>query len=372
MGTFAAVAPAASFGPRGISDYLKTGTGLYVYHSDNDPRTPVGGVRPAMEPLSGSGEDFVYTELPGREHSFPMEVVADIFDYFDLHRRTLPPRFEPAVRPHSSFLRKVSRDERKYLPALGEAADAPESLDAILKDLRAGGGLAEQSVAKLVPSADPTVNARVGKILVHADSGPDVRRFAAKVLEQRKATDQAKALGRALFLETESNALLAILDALDAIADPSTFEDVAKFLRVRRDLLEKKIQGKNQVEHSDWDSILPSLARACTALGNLKDPRGAEVVAKQVVEGVLLSGLEVVFDRQNQNPLPPAQALAEAALKALALLREPSVKPLLQKLAAEPGQVTVSVLQGPIASMGGWKRDPKIAALAQETLQSLS
>lgn len=371
LGTWAAVAPAASFGPSRIPDYFKTQTGLYVYHSDDDPRTRVEGVRPAMETYRGTENDYVYTELPGKEHSFPMEVVADIFEYFDLHRRALPPRYQPTVRPQSSFLRKVSKDERKYLAALGGGAAEPEGIDALLRDLRAGGGLAEQSVAKLVASGDPAVASRVARILTHADSGPDVRRYAARTLELLGAKEQAKPLAKALLLETESNALLAILDALIAIGDPAIFDDAARFLKSRREFLGRKVQGGNLVEHSDWEAVLPSLARGCTLLAKLGDPRGSEAIARQVVEGILLSDLEVVFDRQNQNPLPPAQALAEAACQALRSLGDPGAAPALERLAAGGDRVGVRTLQGPISAMGGWPKDPRIAGAAREARDAL-
>jgi len=370
--TWAAVAPAASFGVHGIEKFIKTRTGFYVYHSDNDPRTGVMGVRPRMKSLPGSDADFVYTELPGRGHSFPGAVVRAIFDFFA--KRTLGRRGKPQVRPLSSFLRKPSRDEKKYLPSLKvEAPGAQESLRALLKDLATGGGVAEQAVPKLVAHPDPKVESSVGRILVKPASGPDVRRYAARVLGGRKAAGQLKALGRVLRIETESNALLEVLAALGEINDPSAGDALLKFLRKRRDYLAKRTQG-DVLSHSDWETVAPSLARACSLVGTFKPAKGAAVIAAEILDGVFLSGVGVRHDVQNQRPLPYARALSEAACGALVKLGGEDARAALQRMrkAGEGASGTSSKsIHRLVAIMGDWARDPAIAGHVAEALSHL-
>jgi dienelactone hydrolase len=372
--TWAAIAPAASFGVDGIAALERTRTGFYVYHSDDDPRCPVDGVRPQMENLLGSGTDFVYTELPKRGHEFPEEVVDDIFRFFDA--RTLARRqgkYRPQVRPLSSFARKVSRDEKKYLPPLGEAEAGDESLSDLLKDLKTGGGVAEQAVPRLIAHADPKTSSGVAKILLKPDSGADVRRYAARVLGGRKAAGELDTLGRVLLLEEEANALLEILAAVGEIADPSGGEAVLRFLKKRGEYLAKRTQG-GILSQSDWETILPTMTRACELLGTLAPPRAAAQIAATVLDGVLVAGPVVRFDRENQRPLPYAQALAAAACAALGRLGGADAVPALERMrkAGEGGSApTVKQVYGPVSDASGWAKDPRIAGFVQEALAKL-
>jgi len=370
--TWACVAPTASFGVHGIDKFKKTRTGLYVYHSDDDPRTRIGGVRPRMLGLPGSGMDFVYTELPGRGHSLPGEVLRDIFGFFEM--RTLargPGRFKPTVRPRSSFRAKLSRDEKKYLPRLdvGGSAKADDKLGRLVAKLKTGGGVAEQVVPELVKHSDPKVNLRVAKVMLKAHT-PDVRRFCARVLGGRKAKDQIKTLGRVLLLENDATALTEILDAIEAIEEPLAGDALVKFLKKRRSYLDGRARGE-QVDHSDWSTILPPIAKACSLLGSYRPKGASEAIARQVLEGVL-GKIVVIYDSQNQRPLPFGQALAGAACSALQLLQDPVALPALERLAKSvPGQVLVTRKYGPVAVMSEWGKDPRISGHVREALRAL-
>jgi hypothetical protein len=329
-----------------------------------------------MSNLPGSKVDFVYTELPGRGHSFPMEVVKDIFDFFTPRLLARGPgRFKPEVRPLSSFHRKLSRDERRYLPdsTPPEAGEDGESLGRLLKALRTGGGVAEQAVPALVAHPDEKTSAGVARILLKPTSGPDVRRYAAEVLGGRKARDQIRAIGRTLLVETDADALLAMLAALEEINDPEAGDDLLQFLKKRRDYLEKRTQG-DRLHHSDWVTILPTLARAAALVGTFKPERGADVVAEALIEGVLLARFSVVFDRQNQQPRPTLHALARSACGALAALGGTDGVAALERLvkAGEGvGDVRIETLRGPVVAMSDFPRDPVVAGAAREALASL-
>jgi len=371
---WAAIAPAASYGPRGIDGLLKSRTGLYVYHSDDDPRTPVAPIRAAMQPLAGSGEDFVYTELPGRGHAFPREVIADIFDYFAVHTLARG-RGKPTVRPQSSFARKLSRDERKYLPELpeldgtGEAAEG--TLGELLRRLKTGGGVAAQAVPELAASKDDKTGRAVARIMTKSGTESDVRAYCARILGERK--EEPEALAKLLGMETDASALLAALAALDEIGDAESGRAVVRFLGRRRAYLEQRATS-GRVDHSDWTTIVPPLARACELLGRLKPKGAAAAIVQDVLEGVLLSDIRVVYDRQNQNPLPVGQALASAACTALRRLADPATRPALEKLRARAKGATgadVRALDGPGAEMGGWARDPRVAADVAQALSEI-
>jgi len=372
---WAAVAPAASYGPRGIAELLDAGAGLYVYHSDDDPRTPVGPVRAAMKPLAGSGEDFVYTELPGRGHSFPREVIADIFSYFAVHRRA-GRRGRPEVRPLSSFRRKLSRDERKYLPLAewdeeGEGAGEGESLRGLLRRLETGGGVAEQAVPRLAELDDERTGPAVARVMLRSTSQPDVRAACARILGARK--EEAGALGRLLGIEEDSAALVAALEALEEIGDRDAGPDVLRFLDRRRDYLFRRASS-GRVDHADWIAIVPPMANACRVASLLEAPGAADAIAKHVLEGIFLADVRVVYDRQNQNPLPVAQALANAACATLRSLKDPAARGALEKMRKEArGAIgaTVERLRGPVAEISGWPGDPRIAAEVRSALSEI-
>jgi len=378
---WAAIAPAASYGVRGLDAFGKTRTGFYVYHSEDDPRTRIGGVRPQMKNLPGSGKDFVYTELKDRGHAFPPEVINDIFDFFALRRLARGPgRFKPTIRPRSSFLAKVSRDEKKYLPALpalvAKSTGSVEaaSLKSLIKKLKMGGGVAQQSVVPLVACKDPKTDAAVARVVVSSKADSGVRVYAAQILGERKATAQVGAIGRMLLAETETQALLAGLDALEQIGSADAGEPLLRFIEKRQAYLLQRARG-DQLDHSDWSSIVPPLARACELAATFKPKGAAKTIGRRVVIGILLSKLTVVYDRQNQDPLPTGRALAHSACGALARLGDPAGLFSLREMDKAAGSargIPIRHLRGPVSIMSGWPKDQRIAADARSALRALS
>ena len=272
----------------------------------------------------------------------------------------------------SSFLRKVSRDEKRYLPKLGEhAAGVNDSLGKLIRKLATGGGVAEQVVAELVGHKHGKTSSRVARLMLKPGVTPDVRRFSARVLAGRKAADQLKALGRVLLIETESNALGEFLDAIGEIGDPSAGEYVLRFLKKRHEFLRARARGM-QLDHSDWITILPPMAKACSLIGSFRPEKGAAVITKTVLEGVFLAGVMVVYDSQNQRPLPMGRALAGAACNALVQLGGTDAIEALEKLAkARASQTDSKRKYGPVAVMSAWAKDPRINAHIGEALAAL-
>jgi hypothetical protein len=329
-----------------------------------------------MVALLGSDTDFVYTEMTGQGHGFPHAVIEDIFRFFDVRLLARGPgRFKPQARPLSSFERKLSRDEKRYLPSLDEADDAggDATVEALLKELRTGGGVAEQAVPKLVAHADPKVSSRVARILLKSSSGPDVRRYAARVLAGRKAADEIDTIGRVLLIETESNALLELLDAIHVINSTDAGPHLLRFLRKRADYLASRVQG-GELSHSDWITIAPTLAQACSLLGSYGTDRAVSAITSAVVDGVLLADTVVLFDTQNQDPRSAGRALATSCCAALTRLGGADARTALEKLArAAAGGADVEVVMryGPVGAMRHWARDPATSAAVQDALRAL-
>ncbi len=352
---WAAISPTASYGPRGFDKLTKTRTGFYVYHSDNDPRTRIGGVRPAMVNLPGKGHDFVYTELPGRGHSLPGEIVEAVFEFFTVRRRGVGSRFRTAVRSDPSFAHKLSRDEKKYLPLPGGTrGPKKDALKPLLLALKKGGGVAERAVPGLTKHKDPKTDARVAKLMIRSKSSPDTRRYAAQVLGARKSKTQIKALGRALLIETEYNAVSAMLDALDEIGDAAAGPEAVKFLKKRRVYFESRLIG-NRMHYSDWATLLPTMAKACALVGRHKPKKAAMAITNDVLDAVLIADINVRYDREMQSPLPAIRALTEAACVALVSLGDASVRSTVER----------AIKKSP------WRTDAKVAGRLRETLRGL-
>jgi len=89
-GTWAAVAAASSYAVSGIPRLLESRTGVYVYHSDDDPRVPVADLRRAVEKFTTSDADLVLDLRHGFKHAFPSDIVETIFAFFDRHARGTP------------------------------------------------------------------------------------------------------------------------------------------------------------------------------------------------------------------------------------------------------------------------------------------
>jgi len=363
-GTWAAVAAASSYNVSGIRRLLDSGAGIYVYHSDDDPRVPVADLRRAMEKAAIGDADLVLDIRHGFKHAFPQGAVEAIFAYFDKHARG---------QPRSSFLRPRSMDERRYLPPLAPPARAGRKLNDLLQGLRTGGGVAARAVAGLVACKDAGVAGRVARALLEPGPAPDVRRFAAQVLGERHAKDQLPALGRALRIEPRAEPLLAVLDAIAEIDDPAAGPALVRFVEYRVKFLQRRVRDRD-IDYRDWVDGCSTLAQACSLLGRFKPPRAARTIAREVVGKLLLGDTWVLYDRQAELPLAPARAMACFGCRALAELGEQaSLDPLQRLLAASRswGGVVMIPVEGPLAEMGHWPRDPRISACAREALEKL-
>ena len=125
-----------------------------------------------------------YLELPDRGHSFPPEAEAEMFDVLRVKR--LRDAKRSSAWPRSSFSRKVTPDEARYLgdPAAGWSAPASVAAGATLKDLLAelerGGGGAERAAAAIASEKPEGAAKAVVRVLKNAKATDDVRSYAAR------------------------------------------------------------------------------------------------------------------------------------------------------------------------------------------------
>jgi len=111
---FASVSPSASSAPQGQRAFLAARTALFVYHSADDPVTPVDPIQPAVDAMLDAGCDLVYLQLEDQGHGFPGIAELEMFDVIRVKRLVDARRTSAWAR--SSFLRPLGPDEAKAFP----------------------------------------------------------------------------------------------------------------------------------------------------------------------------------------------------------------------------------------------------------------
>ncbi len=111
---FASVSPSASSAPQGQKAFLAARTALFVYHSADDPVTPVDPIPPAVDAMLEAGCDVVYMQLEDQGHGFPGVAELEMFDA--IRAKRLFDARRTSAWPRSSFLRPIGADEAKAFP----------------------------------------------------------------------------------------------------------------------------------------------------------------------------------------------------------------------------------------------------------------
>lgn len=111
---FASVSPSASSQPQGQRAFLAARTALFVYHSADDPVTPVDPIPPAVDAMLEAGCDVVYLQLEDQGHGFPGVAELEMFDAIRVKR--LFDARRTSAWPRSSFQRPLGADEAKAFP----------------------------------------------------------------------------------------------------------------------------------------------------------------------------------------------------------------------------------------------------------------
>lgn len=333
--TFAAIAPLSAYGSSGFTTLHRSGTGVYVYHGDDDPRCPVESARTAAHALKKLKADYRYTELPGAGHSCPPDIVREVFDFFD--GRRLAPSRKPGLfgvrpapgAPFSSFDLPFTPEEKTYL----SEREATGAL-ALVREIARGGGAAEKAASEL-PGRDDRDRAVPGlRALLARSENEDVRRLCARSLGALKAEKAVRELGAALGDEAPAVRASAA-EALAAIGSGEARETFTKGLARVRERFDDRLVGGDRLDSVDWETLAGVWRRVAGAAGTLGDAKTAEALERTLFEGVLLKEIDVRYDAEVQpDPARSLKALALEAIAAMERIGAPAGAAALRRLAA--------------------------------------
>jgi hypothetical protein len=324
---FAAIAPASGGGHNGEHKLAEHGTAVYVYHSDDDPRCAVEPDREAADLLKKAKADFVYTELPGKDHSWPAEIVDDTFDMFD--RRRLMTRqgksLSPPRAPRSSFLEKLTPEEVRSFPLAASGGGGADELKNLLVELSRGGANGEAAAKKIAALGRKTATPALVNLLSDPKTTPDVKGLAAFTIGELKDPKGLAALSAALG-DDSLKVRAAAATALGSLGEIKGAAAVATALEALGKYFDSRMQG-DVIDLTDWEAIQALNATYVEALGRLGDPKTATPVSIVALRKILLSRVSVDFDRQVQDgPEPSRRAAASRIIPALPGLKEPTLK----------------------------------------------
>ncbi|MCU0726197.1 MAG: HEAT repeat domain-containing protein [Planctomycetes bacterium] len=325
---FAAISPMAGGGGGGWNRLVETNTPVFIFHGADDNVVGPDSDRSAARALAKTAHDFVYTELTGVGHGFPDSIQKDLFDFFD-GRRLAPVRGKragpPGPEPASSFLAKVSREEKLYLGDPLTFGDGEEGgVKQLIKELKLGGGRAEAAATKLGELRDEASVKPVADLLRHPATADDVRVQAARALGLIGHPDALPALSAGLVSERH-DVFCACAFALARIrsekAGPALIESFAHLDRV----LDGKRIGGIRIDYSDWELWLSAYRAVVEALAVAKPPGAVAAMTRSPVKKVIAGGLEVIASpRAGEDPAVPRRALALAIVAAVETIRDPA------------------------------------------------
>ncbi len=339
---FAVIAPASGGANNGEKKLATCHTAVYVYHANDDPRCNVDDSREAAHLLKKTaGSDFIYTELPNRQHDFPAEVVNDIFALFEARRLWVPAgakNARPGREPRASFLERLSPEELVAFPfpdAADGAAQGKAEVQKLVDDLVRGGGGGEKAARKLAEMKDASSVAALGRVLTTPKGAPvDARGFAAWALGE---IGNASA-NRFLLAGLKDEAQLVrtrSFEALGKLADAKSVPFVIQGLKDLAKRFEEKTQGKTQMDLTDWDALMADLATYARATAKFKDAKTVPEIHQTLVKKMILAGVEVQYDKQVEaGPAASRRLAADALIDALEAIGDPKGAAALNDLAA--------------------------------------
>ncbi len=322
----AAISPMAGGG--GPSSKLDaTSTPVFVFHGSDDNVVGPGSDRNAAKAMVGGKLEFIYTELSGVGHGFPGSIQNDLFDFFDRRRlATGRGRKLPDARVVSSFLVKVSRDEKRYLGdplEFGEAGSGGRGeWKQRLKELKLGGGSAEGAATRLGELKDEDSVKPLGDLIRHKLTAEDVKVHAARALGLIGHVDGYA--GLVAGLKSESHELVkASAKAMAAIRAPKSGAALIAALGHTTKTLEGKRMG-DRVHVSDWKPWLGALIQVVRSVGELKSEGGAAAIHRTAVRSIFGQKWAVLYStRVPMNPWGPRVDLAKAVCEAVLTLGQP-------------------------------------------------
>jgi dienelactone hydrolase len=317
---FATISPMAGAGGGGVDRLVETKTPIFIYHSADD-YIDVNPDRQAARQLRESDLDFIYTELNGHGHGYPDEIREELFDFL-MPRRNFDPAYKDAW-PRSSFLGKVSAEEKAYLGDPAEALGPAPGLEAWLAGLRLGGGRA-RACATSIGAAKPEGAAEgLAKLLKDEKLTPHARAEVARAvgLLGEAGLPAAAALRKAIASPAAREASALVVAAAQASAlvkDPEAHEALQRAVAAWVAYFEDKLSGE-QMRFSDWQRSLGTLASLVGAWADLGGRDATTALEKGLVPKVLGRTTKVdTSERVPQDPSKAFQALAKAVARCYA------------------------------------------------------
>ncbi|MBI3817271.1 MAG: HEAT repeat domain-containing protein [Planctomycetes bacterium] len=340
---WAAFAPMSGMGGnKELARMREIGMGIYLYHGADDKVVGFGDSHRTGEEMRKDGMDFIYTELPNTGHECPPDIIDECFDYFDWHRLHATPdrspkgKYEITRTPFPSFERKVNDAEREYFGDPLKAAAGAESLQALVADLKKGGGAADAAVAKIVELKDPAAPKLILTILNDGKEARDARCAAAKALGKLEAPEAAAPLSKAA-KEGDYLLTIACADALGAIKDKKTAPALRESLKAAREFAKSKIIGTNGMEYTDYEKCCNLAASLVSALGAIGDAAAVPDIVTCAGEGIYFGDIKVDAEpRAGQDPAKPRKKLQSALSAALQQLGGDAALAFLEKLKSKP------------------------------------
>jgi hypothetical protein len=323
---FACVAPTAGGGGGASKPMKDARTGIFVYHSADDPVVGVSSDQQAAQALLEAGADLVYLQLEDRGHGFPPEAESEMFRVFQTHRLFDPKR--SSAWPRSSFGRKASADEERYLGDPGAAwetgPEAAETLKALVAQIERGGGGAEQAAAEVAAKKPEGAVKAVVKVLRSEKTSDDAKAWAARCLGDLKDPAAVPALAETVAEDRPGRVVREVASALRKLAAPAAADALAKALSAWATWFDRKLQGK-KIDYPDWEEACGTLAELVEAYGACgPGGAGAANVERVVVRGVLARDVAVdALARAGQDASRPRSRLARAVGRAYASLGAP-------------------------------------------------
>ncbi|KAF0243422.1 MAG: hypothetical protein FD180_3406 [Planctomycetota bacterium] len=328
---WAAFAPAAGSGGGNALKAHQSGCGMYIYHSEDDPRVGVGDDRGAAQVLQKQKADFIYTEYRDAQHGWPREVIDDTLAYFKRHHlmKKGAKGPEPVHGTRSSFAEPLWPDELLYFPNVPEGKGGND-LASLCAAIELGGSKSVKAANQLIEKKDKSVVPTLSKTLLTPASNEDARMQAARVLGTFKEASAAGSLVRAL----NDKSLLVRKAAADALATAGEKKDALSIAAALEALGKEFDKDLKKLDIQPWEDYQYVNASYVAAMAALGEARVAGLVETIAIKKVLLATDLPKFS-SGYDPELVRKKAALVILDALPGFKEPKLKPAIAPIKAK-------------------------------------
>jgi len=218
----------------------------------------------------------------------------------------------------------LTPEEVKYFP-LQSAGGGKNEVKLWLMDVQKGGGNAEKAAKKIGNSGDKSATATLAAWLLDKRTAEDVRVICATTIGDLKDPKGINALAGGL-QDDSLKIRRASGAAIGSVGDLKGAAPLAAAVEALGKTFESKMQG-SQMDLVDWVMLQEVNATFVEALASLGDPKTAQPVVSVSIRKILLSKIDVDYDRQVQEgPEPSRRAAALRILPSLHWFKEPKLK----------------------------------------------